>query len=1028
MNDDYLLGLDLGTNSLGWAILDLNAAGIPIRIRRMGVRIFSDGRDPQSGLSLASDRTRIRGQRTRRDRALQRREVLLERLRALKLFPEQEEQTTARNLATLDPYALRARAVHEPLHPFHLGRALLHLAKRRGFLSNRRTPAKSEEGNTKEAMSRLRKLLSAHGATTLGELLHHRIKQGLSARFRPSAESAAKPKKEFELYPERSMYAQEFSAIRDAQMPHQKLSPKEWNSLENLIFFQRPLRKPALGRCRFFTDQPRAYLALQSFQEFRIHSDANHLAYRVDPLMPEQRLTDQQRETLLGLLRTQKTLKFSKLRNKLGLPDTTRFNLESDRRDALLGDPIAILFSGKKLFGARWHDLSLQDRDAILTAVLETEDHATLQRIAQQKWGLDGSSADTLAALSPDDLPKGTARFCAAALHRLVPEMAKGKVYSEAVAACGWNHTLSPENGRAPNLPYYGQAMPDSVVLAPRSKVEEEKLFGRIGNPTVHIALNQLRLVVNSLIARYGKPAQIALELARDLKLTIKQRAELEREQSKNTKINDALNQTLRELGQKESYGNRLRLRLWEEQKDGSNHFCPYTGKTISQSTLFSSEIEIDHILPFAATLDDSPANKILCLREANRAKRKRSPHEAFGAEPAAYAAILDRASFLPGNKRWRFQADAMDKFRDQQGFLARQLTDTQYLGRAAARYLTCICPKERIRVFPGRLTALLRHHWGLDSILDPEGGKKNRSDHRHHAIDALVVALADVRMLRLIQQANEVSALDEISIPSPWESMRTEADSAVSAIVVSHRPDHNPAGRLHEETAYGEVRTERRRPHQQWEITAGYNLVVRKPLGSLKRADLDTIRDLTLRQKLERHLEGIADNDKTIWPAALSRFTEQTGTRTVRLLKKDVTARIIRHGQGRFEKRVVPGLIHSVTFWQYPDGRIKACALSVWDANQCDLHAERPHPAAHKLFTVHKGDLVRTMHKGELKTTRVFSIRPSLGNELLACCPHTSSKTDDGIFIKFSRILVTQTRLVHVSPIGEVHDPGPLA
>ena len=145
MLSPYRLGLDLGTNSIGWTMVDLDAEGKPAGIRRMGSRIFSDGRDPKNGQTLAADRTSVRGQRTRRDRAIRRRDQLLLNLCRLGLLPQ--DTKTARNLATLDPYQLRAEAVEKPLQPFHLGRALMHLAKRRGFQSNRRTPSKDEEGN-----------------------------------------------------------------------------------------------------------------------------------------------------------------------------------------------------------------------------------------------------------------------------------------------------------------------------------------------------------------------------------------------------------------------------------------------------------------------------------------------------------------------------------------------------------------------------------------------------------------------------------------------------------------------------------------------------------------------------------------------------------------------------------------------------------------------------------------------------------------------------------------------------------------
>jgi CRISPR-associated endonuclease Csn1 len=1024
---NYRLGLDLGTNSLGWTMLELDSDRRPFRVFRMGVRIFSDGREPD-GNSLAATRTEKRGQRIRRERFLKRRSALLSKLKALGLFPS--DRVIGRNLATLDPYEQRAKALAGKLHPFHLGRALIHLAQRRGFKSNRKSAKTDEAKVIGPAVAALAGQLETR---TLGQLLYERLQEGKSTRFRPDS------KQSYELYPTRAMYEHEFDAIRTAQAPHQSLAPDDWAALRKIIFDQLPLKAQERGRCRFLSDAkgirlPRAPLALPSFQQFRILSDANHLAYREDLGSRLQTLTSEQRVTVFELLRTQKSCSFGRLRTALDLPDSARFNLESDKRDGLVGDPVAYLLAQRKYFGRAWHDLPLDRRDAIVTDLLDDTipDEVLLHR-AMQDWGLAPEVATSLAGLSPNDFPRSTAPFSGEFCRRLVPPMLTGLGYAAAVEAIGFKHSLANADGSDDKLPYYGKAMPESCMLAPKSRVTEEREFGRIANPTVHIALNQLRRVVNTLIDRYGKPAEITLELARNLKLTAKQRAELEKEQAGNKKQNDVIRRELSNMEPpvEDNYDNRLRFKLWQElSADANDRFCPYSHppRRIALSILFSDELEIDHILPFGATLDDSPANKILAFRATNRTKGKRSPHEAFGTDPDRYAEILDRASSLRGNKRWRFQPDAMDKFCDTQGFLARQLKDTQYLAKISQRYLTTICPPGDVKVFPGRLTALLRHHWGLDTLLaqpDADRIAKNRADHRHHAIDALVVALADVRMLRQIQSANEADRLGDIEVPPPWPALRAEAESAVAAIVVSHRQDHNPAGRLHEETAYGQVRKERRRPHQNWEHEQGYGLVVRKPLSNLKSGDLETIRDHTLRTKLGAHLDGITSDDKTTWATKLASFTAKTGVRSVRLLKKDVTARPFFKGEGRHEKLLIPGDVHSVTFGVLPEGRIDANHVTLLDANNPKFVPSR-HPAARKLFTVHKGDALRTLHKGELKTVVVCGLRPSEGNRYVVCLPHTAADKKTTFTIQFTRVLLTQTRLIHVNTIGDVQDSGP--
>lgn len=1069
MKKTYRLGLDLGTNSIGWALLELSLDGKPTSILRMGSRIFSDGRNPKSGQTLAEARTSIRGQRTRRDRANRRRNALIQTLRSAGLLPD--GSAIVRNLAGHDPYELRAKAAVEPLDPFLLGRTLMHLAKRRGFQSNRLTPAKDAEGNTKEAMKRLHELLSGQ---TLGQFLHAQVKQGLGARFRPTQESAGKAKMDFPLYPERAMYKAEFAAIRAAQEPTHKLSAADWDRIDHLIFYQRDLKTPERGKCRFIPGKSRAPIALPSFQQFRLLSDANHLGYRADPFGPWKPLDASQRAAVLGLTRTQGTVGFGKLRTKLKLGDA-KFNLESDKRKKLIGDQVASLFSSKVLFGARWHDLSLPDRDKLVDAVLESND-VELRKIGHD-YGLADAALDKFCSLTPDDLPKGTARFCAEALRLIVPQLEKGLKYNEAVEACGWSHTITPEDGSAPLLPYYGKAMPDSVVPSPKSegKANEEYLHGRFPNPTVHIALNQLRKVVNTIIERYGKPTEVNLEIARDLKMSASQREELLKEQAKNTKANDRRNEFIDDIngehGTKiaKNYDNRLRLRLWEElAQDVNCRCCPYTGQRITPAKLFTPEIEIDHILPFGATCDDSPANKVLCLRSANRDKRKRSPHEAFGHSPAGYDydAILGRAHLLPGNKRWRFQADAMERFRDDAKFQARQLVDTQHLGRAAHRYLSCIVPHDHIRVSPGRITALLRHHWGLDTLLTtddaPDRRGKNRADHRHHAIDALIVSLLDYRLLKFIRDANAAEDLSGIAVPPPWARFRTDATAQVEKIVVSHRLDHNSAGKLHEDTFYGPVGKERRRPEQQWELDNEFDLVYRVSIDTLGEENLDPlstrsgcVRDRALREKLRGCLESIpaelrdhsgdkkkkAAYDKAVG-AAFAVFGAANRIRTVRIVKSKASAVLTHNGQDT-GRRVIPGQIDHVAFWLVPGStpRIEAIAADLLTANRRGYQPQRPVstdaggktrgiPTAKKLFVVRQGDCLRTVHQGETKTVIVSSISPA--NGYLRCKPVRNASPDtekaSGSFtIQFNRLLPTQTRPLHISPIGDVRDPGPL-
>ena len=185
----YRLGLDMGTNSIGWAAVSLDDKGEPCGVLDMGVRIFPDGRKAtRDKPSNAVARRVARGQRRRRDRYLRRRGDLMEKLVEVGLMPRDEAER--KSLERLDPYELRARALDDqPLQPYELGRALFHLGQRRGFKSNRKTAGDDEDEaqKTRTQISELRSSIEQSGARTLGEFLFRRHEKGKAVRARPDS-------------------------------------------------------------------------------------------------------------------------------------------------------------------------------------------------------------------------------------------------------------------------------------------------------------------------------------------------------------------------------------------------------------------------------------------------------------------------------------------------------------------------------------------------------------------------------------------------------------------------------------------------------------------------------------------------------------------------------------------------------------------------------------------------------------------------------------------------------------------------
>jgi CRISPR-associated endonuclease Csn1 len=165
----------------------------------------------------------------------------------------------------------------------------------------------------------------------------------------------------------------------------------------------------------------------------------------------------------------------------------------------------------------------------------------------------------------------------------------------------------------------------------------------------------------------------------------------------------------------------------------------------------------------------------------------------------------MERAEKLPNHKGDRFLKNAMEKFEHESGFIQRQLNDNRYLSKAARDYLTCICPNNQVWSIRGQNTSFLRARWGLNTLLsncdDPY--LKNRNDHRHHAVDALVIGLTDRRLIQQMAHMNLNGDATNHEVP-PFPFKRADVETHVQNILVSHKIDHGYQGRMYKETATG--------------------------------------------------------------------------------------------------------------------------------------------------------------------------------------------------------------------------------
>ncbi|MCC6228690.1 MAG: type II CRISPR RNA-guided endonuclease Cas9 [Phycisphaerales bacterium] len=850
----YGLGLDQGVASIGWAILKLNRAGEAIGIERLGAHCFESGTegDIESGRdeSRAGPRRLAWQLRKQYRRRVLRKRRLLRWLQELGLMPAgdistsqgrdtllkrldnqlrstwEPGETTDHRTRQLLPYRIRAAGLTRKLEAFEIGRALYHLAQRRGYLSNRKTqgaskdpcdekkrtrarkgnagpppkgsasdspqirPGQDEAGNGKEdagvvraAIIELQRQMEAAGCKTLADYFSKLDPAGtLGDRLRGR-------------WTAREMFLEEFGRLMAEQAKHHStLTDDVRRKLHRAIFFQRPLQSMShlIGTCDLVKGEKRLALGHRMAQRFRILQKVNDLKI-LRPDFTTQDLTKEERNRLIAALDRRSHINFTELKTKarFGLPRGSSFNLEEGGETTLIGNRTEA--KCRCIFGDdRWDAMSEADKDAVVHDLLLFEKPSALKKRGEQAWKL---SPDKAAALGDCVLEPGFAAHSKAAFAKLLPRMEEGTPYATA---------------RKEEFQGIDTEAKMHDLLPP---VEGEDGLGQLRNPTVTRALTELRKLVNAVVRRYGKPAWIRLELARDLKRARKQRERMSKDmRAREKERNDA-----RDAVEATPGGNRNsrtdveRVLLAEE----CNWVCPYTGKSFGMAHVVGRhpQVDIEHIWPLSRSLDDSFLNKTLCYTEENRVKGNRTPFEAYGQSGERWDQILQRVKSFKGDaarvKYERFVAPEIPE--DKQP--ARHLSETRKIGAASAEYLGLLYggaapvgQPQRVFVTSGGLTAHLRREWHLNGLLSVNG-EKSRDDHRHHAIDALVIALTDARAVQVLQKAaEEASSLGRrlfSPVEEPWKDFVNEARGKVEAINVSYRQNRKYAGKLHAETHY---------------------------------------------------------------------------------------------------------------------------------------------------------------------------------------------------------------------------------
>lgn len=1087
---NFRFAFDLGTTSVGWAVFELdgrtgkpialapyNKLGRPTAHPPIGVRIFEDGRDPQSKESNAAGRRLPRSQRRAQDRRLGRRKRLLKDLEGAGLLPTQKSERD--HLFAQNPYEIRARAAREKVSQHELGRALWHISKHRGFKSNRKTDKSEDDtGLIKSASLALREKLETEGHPTYGAFLWARLQAGQGVRVRAKGENADK---HYDFYPSRDMLLNEFDIIWAEQAKHYELSDEVRDRLrDTTIFYQRDLKPVLPGRCTFFPDKERlarwhpaaqAFLILQELANLRVIRDSVERPIDLD-----------KRTVLFNVLNGGEKLTWTGVRKLLSLTSQDTINLQDGGLKHLHFNQVAASLIGTQKkpgpLAGEWAGYDTPLREDILNHLTQSESPEALTEWLTDALSLDPATAEAVERVS---LPDGHLRFCKEVVDALVVEMRSDAIdYTEAVlrapllSDADINHSdFRPDDGVA-LLPRYNelpvlQRMLGNGTGNPDDPID--KRLGKITNPTVHIALGQFRRVMNMLIREYGKPAEVVLEAARDLNKSPKEKDEIDKLIKANTKRNDRYREELEEEGLLQSgqrVGDRfLRMRLWEELGHTPAERCsPFSGRQIGLAELHSDAVEIEHILPFAETFDDSPANKTLAFRDENRRKGNLSPGQASAQGIFDQDAMIARTKHLPRNKAWRFLPDAMEVFEEQKSFDDRQLHATGYLARVVRAYTEALFDKtdpdgvkrNHVWILPGRMTAMLRHRWGLNL---GDHNRKNRDDHRHHAIDAAVIGVIDRAMIKRLQDAAKSMGAETLSRvlpspPEPFAGYRDQVISAVKDVNISHRAKHfkfkkpgeetayeranrKSVGRLQKDGRYGLIRELPENQEALMHANKGARAYVKRcDIASLSRAQIKHVRDL----KLRTQLEAVAKEEGKL-DANLAKWSRKTGVRRVRLIEPLSGLRPLVDEFGKPFTYLRRDKIAYLDILKRPDGKWIAHDVDTWGLYLSDVRNWKVlYPDSEFVMRLHKGDTIQLFDwdidektiipdSNRIQVVRKLNNSPTNKNVVLfglneAGDLETRHEDDEDDFVwdwpPFDRLRLRRARRVRIDELGRVH------
>lgn len=781
----YRLGLDVGIKSVGWCVLECDENGEPIQINALNSRIFDAAEQPKTGASLAEPRRNARGLRRR----IRRKSFRLERIRKLfsengiELFETQDDLICLKDeYKNLDVVKLRSDALDKNLTEAEFARVLYSLARHRGFKSNKRVVETDDGDEEKKGKGKNKdegKLLSSireseeemreSGMRTRGEQLYKKyLLEGKPVHNKGG---------DYSMCVSRDILVKEIELLFEKQKEFGNNFATDENKEKYLDIFlsQRNFDEgPGKGsqytgshnvkKCEIYRDEDVAAKGTYTSEWATIYQKINNLSIICGG--DRRRLSNEERQIAVELAKKVDKVTYKAFRKAIKLDDDYRFSAlnysekkKSDKKknegesksdvveindvvDSLAcedkGDFITAKNSNKIVKALNDNlksDIELIDEIAEICTKYKSE-NLFRSAIAESKI-IDGRlDEETIEKLSKIDM-KGYGHLSLHVLREILPYLEEGMVYSDAMQKAGHNH--SEHNFEKQK--YLGTK-------------EVYDAIGGVTSPVVKRALSQTVKVIDAVIRQYGSPYAINIELARDMSMSKDERDKLKKENDARAAKNEAIRENIAKLNAMPNSTNVLKYKLYEEQ----DHKCAYSMETLDINHLFEDGYyEIDHIIPYSRSFDDSFNNKVLVLQRENQNKRNSTPVEYFERIGRDYDEVLAfwKAVY---QKRNRKKLEFLQKKEiNESEWKNRALNDTRYASRMLANLIKDYLlfdekSKEkygRVETVKGAITSYLRRFWGVQKIR--EDGDK------HHAVDAAIIACVTPKTKNKIERYNQI-------------------------------------------------------------------------------------------------------------------------------------------------------------------------------------------------------------------------------------------------------------------------------